>query len=235
MGIIYKITAPSGKAYVGQTRRRKVTDRWRAHKNRAASNTGACRALNNAIQKYGWENMRKEVLEIVDDEKLNERERVWIEVLDTFNRGYNLTRGGDENPMLHQSTRDQLKRTLATPEAFAKRSKVIKDFHADPTKHAKWLEAHKLSHRTPEMRAKIRAKNKKEWNIPGERKRRGDAIRAALNTPEMKATRADRAARTKATKKAKRAARLSSGTTTSEICEPWWQREGACSPTPSDY
>lgn len=208
--------------------------------------------------------MKKEVLEIVDDAQLNDRERVWIETLDTYENGYNLTKGGDENPMLYDSSRNQLKRTLATSESSAKRSKIIKGYHSDPEKHAEWLVAHTAAHSTPESRAKKSSNNKKAWAKPGARKQRGNAIRDALNTPEMVATRADRAARSKATKKAKREgklpvtkedvelrrkkreqaakrsaakkakANLSSGTTTSAICESddteeydcaiWWKR-----------
>lgn len=208
MGWIYCIRSPSGKCYVGQTIRKNVNDRWRAHKNRAASNSGACRALNAAIQKYGWENMVKSVLEEVDDDELNAKEREWISKLDSFKNGYNLTEGGDENPMRHEETREQLKRTLATPEARAQKSKNSKAYHADAEKHADWLEKHAAAHRTPEIRAKISANNYVAWAKEGAREERGKSIRDALNTPEMKSTKQERNAKMSATKAAKYEAKL---------------------------
>ena len=183
---------PNGKTYVGQTIKKKVEDRWRAHKNRAASNTGNCRALTAAIRKYGWENVTKSVLEVAPNDALNERERYWIGHFMSDEDGYNLTAGGDENPMLHQATRDQLKKTLATPESFAKRSQVIKALHADPEKRAAWEKAHAAVHRTAERRAQLRTASEKGWNRVGEKERRGKAISKGLNTPEMLASKATR-------------------------------------------
>ena len=196
MGWIYALISPCGKVYVGQTIRKRVYDRWRAHKNRAFNGTGACRALNNAIRKYGWENFEKRILEEVDDDSmLNERERWWIAEMDSFANGYNLTEGGDENPMVHQSTRDRLKRTLNTPESRAKRSKNSKAYHEDPEKHADWLQKNTVGHQTAECRAKISANNRKVWAKEGEREKRGSAIRDALNTDAMKASKAKRDAK----------------------------------------
>ena len=208
MGYIYMLEFPSGKAYVGQTIRKRVTDRWRAHKNRARGNKGACRALNAAIRKYGWDNMVKLVLEEVDDDELNAKEREWIAKLDSFKNGYNLTEGGDENPMRHEEAREQLKRTLATPEARAQKSKNSKAYHADAEKHADWLEKHTAAHRRPEVRAKISANNHIAWAKEGAREERGKAIRDALNTPEMKRTKQERNAKMVATKAAKYEAKL---------------------------
>jgi group I intron endonuclease len=202
MGWIYRLLFPSGKSYVGQTIRKNVNDRWRAHKNRARANAGACRALNAAIQKYGWGSVRKEVLEKASNDVLNAKEREWIAKLDTFKNGYNLTEGGDENPMRHEETRMQLKRTLATPEARARKSEVSKAYHADAANHADWLEKHTAAHRTPEIRAKLSANNRVAWAKEGAREKRGNAIRDALNTPEMKSTKQERNAKMSATKTA---------------------------------
>lgn len=203
MGYIYMLKFPSGKAYVGQTIRKRVTDRWRAHRNRARSNQGACRALNSAIAKYGWSSVEKSVLEEVDDSLLDERERWWIAQVNSFKNGYNLTEGGDENPMKQQRTRDQLKKTLAAPEMRARRSNASRAYHEDPKNHADWLEKHNAAHRTPEARATVSANNVKAWAKEGAREQRSIAIRESLNTPEMKNTKAGRNAKMSATKAAK--------------------------------
>ena len=256
MGVIYKITSPSGRAYIGMTRG-PVEKRWKQHAEKSKARY-TCRAIAAAIQKYGWDNMEKEVLEEVDNSRLYEREKAWILAFDTYNNGYNLTRGGDDSPMLNPAVVARMRATVrANPELAKQRS------------------------------LDCIAKNKEEWSKPGARERRGGAIRKSLNTPEMIATRAERHARMMETKeeqreellsklspnerekhraylarkrrerkaRKERAAHESSGTTlrtdsqvsgsssdhangkayTSEICETWWQREGACSPTPSDY
>jgi hypothetical protein len=152
--------------------------------------------------------MVKSVLENVDDCNLNAKEREWIARLDTFRNGYNLTEGGDENPMRHEETRAQLKRTLATPEARALRSKISKAYHADPEKHANWLEKHTEAHRTPEIRTKISANNHIAWAKEGAREERSKSIRDALNAPEMKRTKQERNAKMSATKAAQYEAKL---------------------------
>jgi len=152
--------------------------------------------------------MAKSVLENVDDDNLNMKEREWIVRLDTFRNGYNLTEGGDENPMSHKAVRMRLKQTLATPEARAKKSKISKAYHADPEKHADWLQKHTEAHGTPEMRAMVSANNRVAWAKEGARENRGKAIRDALNTFEMKHTKQERNAKMSATKAAKYEAKL---------------------------
>ena len=71
--IIYVITnLLNGKQYVGQTTR---TLKERLTQHRSHSNS----AIGQAIQKYGWENFKAEVIEECETlEKLNEREKYWI-------------------------------------------------------------------------------------------------------------------------------------------------------------
>ena len=92
MGFIYKVTSPSNKMYVGQTKKNDPRKRWKQHCQ--PSSTG-CTA-KNAIDKYGAENMTFEVIEECADEFLNDREHHWIRELGTLSpHGYNLTTGGD--------------------------------------------------------------------------------------------------------------------------------------------
>ena len=52
-----------------------------------------------ALRKYGWYNFEWEVLEEMKNNYLNEREIYYINKFDTYNNGYNMTKGGDINPM----------------------------------------------------------------------------------------------------------------------------------------
>ena len=56
-GIIYRLTSPSGKTYIGQTDR-SFQVRWNQH----CGKSSCCTALHRAIKKYGKENMTKEIL-----------------------------------------------------------------------------------------------------------------------------------------------------------------------------
>lgn len=82
---IYCLTFPNGKKYVGQTKQR-VYNRWRPS---AYSHN---KKMYEDIKLYGWEEITKEVLEIVNtSEEADEREDYFISLYDTTNqeKGYN--------------------------------------------------------------------------------------------------------------------------------------------------
>ena len=89
-GIIYKITSPSGKVYVGQTVR-SFEKRIQEHRDSKSK----CSAVRNAIDKYK-DQMKYEIIEDnVPQEQLDEREIHWIKELNSLRpNGYNLKTGG---------------------------------------------------------------------------------------------------------------------------------------------
>lgn len=87
---IYKVTNKiNGKVYIGQSV--DIGRRWREHMNAKDDIY-----FHKAIQKYGVENFKWEVIERCKKKDLDEREIYWIEYYDSFNNGYNCTRGGGE-------------------------------------------------------------------------------------------------------------------------------------------
>jgi len=89
-GIIYKITSPSGKVYVGQTIR-SFEKRMQEHRDMKST----CSAVRNAIDKYGDEMKYEIIEENVPQEHLDEREIYWIKELNSLRPdGYNLRTGG---------------------------------------------------------------------------------------------------------------------------------------------
>lgn len=85
-GYIYLITNKiNNKQYIGQTSR-DVDTRFQEH----YSNTRGYSKLHNAIQKYGWQNFKVETIEEVPLDSLDEREKYWINKLDTRDKGYNI-------------------------------------------------------------------------------------------------------------------------------------------------
>jgi predicted GIY-YIG superfamily endonuclease len=96
MGVIYKLTSPSGKSYIGQTKR-SFNERWVQHKTSANGNYQHCISLENAIQKYGAENFTTKILfDCNDDIQLDKLEIMAIKLFFSNNptHGYNLTSGG---------------------------------------------------------------------------------------------------------------------------------------------
>ena len=96
MGVIYKITSPSGRLYVGKTH--DLRKRVNAYKCDVRKNRKDLK-LHNSLRKYGWDAHILEVIEEVEDALLDEREIYWIAEFNTYcyknSRGLNMTLGGD--------------------------------------------------------------------------------------------------------------------------------------------
>jgi len=67
---------------------------------------GSGKRLKLAIQKYGIENFKKEILDICETlEHLNDREKFWIRELNAVNEGYNISLGGDGGDTISNNPR----------------------------------------------------------------------------------------------------------------------------------
>lgn len=117
---VYKHTSPSGKVYIGITSMPPKV-RWSAgYKD--------CKAFHRAIQKYGWENIKSEVLFTgLSREEAFAKE---IELIDKYNStnsdfGYNISKGG-KAPLLGLPV---------SPETRAKLSKRSKEKWSETPYH----------------------------------------------------------------------------------------------------
>ena len=95
MAFIYRITNTiTKKCYVGETKQKDVTKRWKQHKNLMERGKG-CPALRDAIKKYGFESFKFEVLLICFDE---DRFKYEVEYIAKYQcqapLGYNILKGG---------------------------------------------------------------------------------------------------------------------------------------------
>lgn len=95
MGIIYKITSPTRRIYVGKTYNlNQRIDDYKCKRYRSKKSI-----IIDSIKKYGWDSHKIETIESIDDSLLNEREIFWIKKLKTYHyeyeQGMNLTKGGD--------------------------------------------------------------------------------------------------------------------------------------------
>lgn len=96
-GFIYKITNNvNGKVYIGQTIQT-IKERFYQHCSTKCSDSVLNMAIHRAIKKYGKSNFTIEVIEEVDKDSLNDREKFWIEYYNSYNNGYNSTRGGQDS------------------------------------------------------------------------------------------------------------------------------------------
>ena len=87
---IYCHTAPNGKRYIGQTCAERPERRW-------GKGYKGCTHMEHAIEKYGWENFKHDVLATCcNKEMANRVEMKLIELYDTTNpeHGYNILKGG---------------------------------------------------------------------------------------------------------------------------------------------
>ena len=108
-GIIYKISSPSGKVYVGQTID-SLEQRIKGHKSKSTN----CTLLKRAIDKYG-DQMRYEIIEQVPHKQLDDREVFWIKELNSLApNGYNCSTGGNNKKVLTQVLKDNIKKGLYT-------------------------------------------------------------------------------------------------------------------------
>lgn len=98
--LIYKHTSPSGKSYIGQTKNYNYRC-WRHQK------TKGCIIFYNAIQKYGWDNFKHEILiSGLTLDQANKYEEFYISEHNTlFPNGYNIKLGGLNNQISTETRR----------------------------------------------------------------------------------------------------------------------------------
>lgn len=96
MGVIYKITSPTGRLYIGKTYH--LAGRIASYKHDLKKERYTT-VLFHSLKKYGWDAHKLEVIEDLADELLEEREIFWIAELKTYRpeneNGMNMTHGGE--------------------------------------------------------------------------------------------------------------------------------------------
>lgn len=119
-GDIYVITSPSGKQYVGQCvqylsngKKWGYLNRYASHIKDALKGKDYCRLLNNAIRKYGPDNMKIERIITCKVEEMDTFERQYIEEYKTLTpNGYNLTTGGESCSRQSEETKERRRQSM---------------------------------------------------------------------------------------------------------------------------
>lgn len=91
--IIYKVTSPSKKAYIGISSNNLLIRKANHIK---TMNAGTSYKFHRALRKYGVENCIWEVIDIaLSQTEAHDKEKYYIKTLNTYNNGYNSTLGGE--------------------------------------------------------------------------------------------------------------------------------------------
>ena len=131
---VYKHTTPSVKVYIGITGK-PVLKRWLNGRGYRRNNH-----FWNAIQKYGWDNIRHEILESgLTREEAGEAERKYIALYQSYDqaKGYNLTFGGEKGAKHTIESRKKLsqarkgKRYNVGVPFTEERKRHLRENHAD--------------------------------------------------------------------------------------------------------
>lgn len=110
---IYKIeNMINHKIYVGQSQ--DIHKRFMRHKNDLNSNRSFNSHLQRSWNKYGENNFSFEILEVCNIDDLDCREMFWIEKLDAYRNGYNMTVGGGgcRGFKMSEEAREKIKKAL---------------------------------------------------------------------------------------------------------------------------
>jgi group I intron endonuclease len=91
MGVIYKLTSPTGRVYIGRTKN--FEKRMGEHKNLSESASSNYK-IHQAIRKYGWDNFQKEILCEVSHKQAPIVEEQFIKAYNSFTDGYNSSESG---------------------------------------------------------------------------------------------------------------------------------------------
>lgn len=174
-GIIYKITSPSGKVYIGQTIQT------------LASRTGAYRRLEckkqvkiyQAILKYGWDNMVCEWLESCSSkDELDRREIFFIKEYDSIKNGYNCLKGGagfsmpqsfrdrmtgSDNPMSAKNRTEEQRKALADKNRGKKRSREFCEKMKEYCKKSQESRRNNKYKHSEETKEKLKKVSHKYW------------------------------------------------------------------------
>ena len=140
---VYIHVFPNQKVYVGITRQ-SVEDRWKNGRSYVR-----CVSVDRAIKKYGWENIKHEVIRVVETKEDAERlEKLFIYKYGSNDPrfGYNLTSGGGAKYGLSEESREKIGRKnreiwANDPQKRADASLRMKKRMSDPQYRQKVLTA----------------------------------------------------------------------------------------------
>ena len=165
---VYMHTSPSNKVYIGITRQNPPEKRWQNGRGYKKS------YFHNAIQKYGWDNIKHEILYIgLTKEEAENKEVELIAKYKSDHRefGYNIEHGGNSVGKMSQESKDKIsKANMGNQYGLGYRhTEAAKKKMSEASKNAQHPKGIKMpehvkqilaeSHRSEEFRKKLSKAN----------------------------------------------------------------------------
>lgn len=171
-GLVYKASSPSDNVYIGITIT-SLKERIRIHLR--SVNNGSNLPFHNAIRKYKMKNIKWEIIDTAETwEKLCELEIKYIAEFDSYNNGYNLTKGGEGTFGLKHNE-----------EWCARNSKIRKNFFKNLQNREMQSLANKKAHENNPMQAVEHSKfMEKLYKKESAREKTADGMRKYLDDPK---------------------------------------------------
>lgn len=106
---IYKITSPSGKIYIGQSVN--INKRFGTYRRLHCKSQAK---LYASFLKYGFNSHQFEIIELCELDKLNEREKYYVDYYNSFDsiNGLNIRDGGGNNGRLSDEQKTKISQSL---------------------------------------------------------------------------------------------------------------------------
>lgn len=147
---IYKIeNIINHKIYIGQSKN--VYGRWKEHKKSLNSNNHVNDYLQKSWNKYGKNNFIFSIVEECLESELNDKEIYWINYYNSFNNGFNLTKGGNRNDCSSEYVKNKIRMKRLGIKLSEETKKLISEHSARKGK----LGTMKGKHLTEEQKRKI--------------------------------------------------------------------------------
>lgn len=192
---VYKHTSPSGKVYIGITGQNPL-QRWRHGEGYAPGKNGKPTAFYKAIQKYGWNNFKHEIL--LDGLTKEEACRKEIELIREYKaqdrkHGYNELKGGDV-PMadcpetVREKMRESAYQKWERPE-YVEGHTGANHWTAGGNYSQKAIDAMKKANtgkkRTPEQVEALREKGRNQTRLYGKDNKHSKAVLCLTTSGEL--------------------------------------------------
>ena len=119
---VYKHTFPNGKVYIGITSKENVNQRWLK-----GLGYKHCPYIFNAILKYGWDNIKHEILlENLTEQEAQQKEIELIALYKSNNKrfGYNIENGGKGEYRMTEEIKEKISNSLKGKPSWNKGKKL---------------------------------------------------------------------------------------------------------------
>lgn len=165
-GIYLILNKINGKGYVGLSSQLK--ERKKQHFRKLSKNIHYNDHLQNAFNKYGEDSFRFLILEYCSEDSLPIAEQEWIKMLNTYQNGYNLTLGGEQNCgfYLNEETR-KIMSQKAKEGMTEERRKHLSEVHTGKKHSEETKEKMSKSHMGKKTSKKTKHKKSKQKTETG--------------------------------------------------------------------